>query len=318
MPEREPSGPAVVTGGAGGIGSVLVRELLASGREVRVVDNLSGGRRDHLPRSPSLSLLVADLKDPPTYDSVLTGASEVWHLAANSDIRRGTSDPRIDFSEGTFATFQLLETARRHDVPRAYFASSSVVYGRASVRPTPESYGPLVPESLYGAAKLAAEGLFSAYAHSYGLRVHLFRFANIIGPNMTHGILPDFFAKLRADPNRLEVLGDGRQAKGYLRTEDCVAGMQLAVERAHEPVNIFNLGTTDQITVAEIARKVVDAHGGGARIEYSGGERGWPGDIPQAFLAIDRLRGIGWTPKYSSSEAIDRTIAEMVAARGST
>jgi UDP-glucose 4-epimerase len=129
---------------------------------------------------------------------------------------------------------------------------------------------------------------------------------------MNHGVLPDFFAKLRADPARLEVLGDGRQSKGYLRTEDCVAGMFLAVERSHERVNIFNLGTPDQISVAEIAKKVVAAHGGRARIEYTGGERGWAGDIPQAFLAIDRMRSIGWSPKYNSAESIDRTIAEMI------
>ena len=315
MPESEPSGPVVVTGGAGAIGSVLVREFLARGREVRVIDNLSGGRRDHLPATNGLlSLTVADLKAPGQYSSVLEGASELWHLAANSDIRRGTANPRLDLDEGTFATFQLLEEARRQEVRRAYFSSSSTVYGLASVRPTPESYGPLEPESLYGAAKLASEGLFSAYAHTYGFRVHIFRFANIIGPRMTHGVLPDFFAKLRADPNRLEVLGDGRQSKGYLRTEDCVAGMLLAVERAHAPVNVFNLGTRDLISVAEIARKVVAAHGGRARIEFTGGERGWAGDVPQAFLAIERMQALGWVPQHTSAEAIDRTIAEMVAA----
>jgi UDP-glucose 4-epimerase len=317
MPEREASGPAVVTGGAGAIGSVLVRELLARGREVRVLDNLSGGRREHLPpASDAWSLTIADLKVPSQYSAALEGASELWHLAANTDIRRGTANPRLDLDEGTLATFQVLEEARRHDVPRAYFASSSVVYGFATVRPTPESYGPLEPQSLYGAAKLACEGLFSAYAHTYGFHVHLFRFANIIGPHMTHGILPDFFAKLREDPTRLEVLGDGRQSKGYLRTEDCVDGMLLAVERAREAVNIFNLGTPDQINVAEIARKVVAAHGGRAKIEYTGGERGWAGDVPQAFLAIDRMRAIGWAPRYNSAEAIDRTIAEMIAPAG--
>jgi UDP-glucose 4-epimerase len=313
MSAREPLGPAVVTGGAGAIGSVLVRALLDRGRAVRVVDNLSGGRRDHLPTSDRLTLTVGDLKEPAQYASSLSGAAELWHLAANTDIRRGTTNARLDLDEGTFATFQVLEEARHHDVPRAYFASSSVVYGLASIRPTPESYGPLAPESLYGASKLAAEGLFTAYAHTYGLRVYLFRFANIIGPHMTHGILPDLFAKLRADPTRLEVLGDGRQAKGYLRTEDCVGGMLLASERSAELVNIFNLGTPDQITVAEIAAKVVAAHGGRARIDYTGGARGWAGDVPQAFLAIDRMRALGWTPRWNSAQAIDATITEMLA-----
>lgn len=318
MTEDDARGPVVVTGGAGAVGSVLVRELLARGREVRVIDNLTGGRAENLPSSadPKLRLIVADLKEPRRYASAFDGASEVWHLAANPDIRRGTAEPRLDLDEGTIASFHVLEEARRHDVRRALFSSSSVVYGLASVRPTPESYGPLEVESLYGAAKLAAEGLFSAYAHTYGFRVHLFRFANIIGPRMNHGILVDFFEKLRRDPARLEVLGDGRQAKGYLRTEDCVAGMLLAADRAQEAVNIFNLGTPDQITAGEIAKKVVAAHGGTARIEFTGGERGWVGDVPQTFLAIERLRSLGWEPRYNSAAAIDRTIEEMMADRG--
>ena len=315
MAEGRLPGPVVVTGGAGAIGSVLVRQLLAQGREVRVVDNLSNGRREHLPgpEATRLSLTVADLKDPDRYGSVFEGASEVWHLAANTDIRRGSSQPRLDLEDGALASYIVLEEARRHDVPRAVFSSSSVVYGYPSVFPTPESYGPLRPESLYAGSKLAAEAFFSAYAFTYGLRVHIFRFANIIGPAMTHGVLFDFFEKLRADPRRLEVLGDGRQAKSYLRTEDCVDAMLLARKGAPEPVNIFNLGTPDRISVREIAEKVVAAHGGTARIEYTGGDRGWVGDVPQQLLAIDRILELGWRPRWSSAEAVDRTIAEMLA-----
>ncbi|MGA8543042.1 MAG: NAD-dependent epimerase/dehydratase family protein [Thermoplasmata archaeon] len=317
MPEGEPTGPVVVTGGAGAVGSELVRALLARGREVRVIDNLSGGRREHLPASGGhrLTLTVADLNQPDRYAAVFEGAEELWHLAANTDIRRGTSQSRLDLDQGTLATFHVLEEARKHDVRRALFSSSSVVYGLASVRPTPESYGPLEVQSLYAAAKLAAEGLFSAYAYTYGFRVHIYRFANIVGPRMNHGILYDLFEKLRTDPTRLEVLGDGRQAKGYLRTEDCVGGMLLAADRARAPVNIFNLGTTDQITAGEIAKKVVAVHGGKARIEYTGGERGWVGDVPQTFLAIDKLRALGWEPSSTSAGAIDKTIAEMLAER---
>jgi UDP-glucose 4-epimerase len=182
--------------------------------------------------------------------------------------------------------------------------------------PTPEGYGPLMPESLYAASKLGAEALCSAFAHSYGLQVHLFRFANIIDGAMKHGILFDLFEKLQRDPTRLEVLGDGRQAKSYLRTEDCVAGLLLAVDRAHDPVNIFNLGAADRISVREIAEKVVAAHGGRARIDYTGGSRGWTGDVPQQLLSIEKLRALGWSPRYSSGGAIDRTIAELAAARG--
>jgi len=308
----------VVTGGAGAIGSILVRSLLDRGSEVRVVDNLSSGRREHLAPSRSgreAKLTVADLKEPESYAEVFQGAKQVWHLATTSDIRKGMADPRIDLEEGTRATFNVLETMRRSDVPRVVFSSSSVVYGRATVFPTPEEYGPLLPESLYGAAKLAAEGLISAYARSYGITAHIFRFANVIGPNMTHGILPDLFEKLRKDPTRLEILGDGRQAKSYLRTEDCVDGMLLATDRAHEAVNLYNLGNTDQISVREIGEKVVVAHGGRARIEYTGGERGWVGDVPLQLLAIRRIQALGWKPRWSSAEAVDHTIAEMMGER---
>jgi UDP-glucose 4-epimerase len=312
-----PGGPVVVTGGAGAVGSVLVRALLARGDTVRVIDNLSTGRLEHLPPADGkhLSVTVADLKRPEEYATALDGAGSVWHLAANTDIRKGSDGPRIDLEEGTVASAILLEELRRHDIPAARYSSSSVVYGWASVLPTPEEYGPLEPQSLYAASKLAVEGLFSAYAHSYGMRVHLFRFANIIGPAMTHGVLYDFFEKLARDPRRLEVLGDGRQSKSYLRTEDCVDGMMLATERATAAVNTFNLGTRDRTSVREIAEKVVAAHGGRARIEYTGGERGWAGDVPVQLLAIDRMEKLGWSPRSTSAEAIDRTIAEMKSAR---
>jgi len=315
MAGRGPEGPVVVTGGAGAIGSVLVQRLLERSSEVRVIDNLSSGRREHLAPSPtgkSAVLTVADLKNPPSYSERFQGASTVWHLATISDIRLGLADPRLDLEEGTVVTHHVLEAARRHDVPRVAFSSSSVVYGLASVLPTPEEYGPLEPQSLYGAAKLAAEGLLSAYAHTYGLTVYIFRFANIIGPNMTHGILPDFFAKLRRDPSRLEVLGDGHQLKSYLRTEDCVDGMLLASDRANDRVNIYNLGNVDQISAREIAEKVVTAFGGRARLEFTGGERGWVGDVPLQLLAIRKIQQLGWNPRWTSAQAVDRSIQELV------
>jgi UDP-glucose 4-epimerase len=304
----------VVTGGAGAIGGHLVGRLLGTGRPLRVIDNLTTGVRAQLPEHPSIRLRVADLRTPASFEEEFQGASQVWHLAANPDIRLGTADPRVDLENGTLATFHVLEAMRRNDVRRIAFSSSSVVYGQATVFPTPETYGPMVPESLYGAGKLAAEGLIAAYAHSYGFTAHVFRFANIIGPGMNHGILPDFFAKLRRTPDRLEVLGDGRQAKSYLRVEDCVGAMILATERAHGRVNIFNLGAADQISVREIAERVVAAFGGGARIDFTGGDRGWVGDVPKQLLAIDRIRALGWSPRWTSAEAIERTIAEIRAA----
>ncbi len=318
MTKTHGNGPAVVTGGGGAIGSVLVERLLREGREVRVLDNFSSGQRALLPpvgSTPGLSVTEVDLGagEPPV--EAFRGAAEVWHLAANADIRRGTAEPRLDLTNGTLATFDVLEMARRSDVPRFLFSSSSAVYGLASVQPTPESYGPCEPRSLYGAAKLAAEGLISGYAHSYGLLGRIFRFANIIDGRANHGILYDFFAKLRQDPSRLEVLGDGRQAKSYLRTEDCVEGMLLAGRLSSAPVDLFNLGSEDRISVREIAEKVVAAHGGRAKISFGRENRGWVGDVPQALLAIDKVRALGWTPSTNSAGAIDRTIAEFARRR---
>lgn len=309
-----------MTGGAGAIGTLLVEALLRRGLEVRVIDNLSSGRREHLAaqaRNPKLSLITADLREPGSWSEAFQGATTVWHLAANPDIRRGTQDPRLDLEHGTIATFRVLEAARTNDVPKVHFSSSSVVYGYPTRFPTPEDYGPLFPQSLYGASKLASEGLLSAYAYCYGIRSYIFRFANIVGPYMTHGVTYDFFQKLATTPDRLEVLGDGRQAKSYLRTEDCVEGMLLASDRSAEPVNVFNLGTHDRISVREIAEKVVRANGGRAKIEYTGGSQGWAGDVPQQLLAIEKITALGWKPRFNSAEAVDRTIAELLHARAS-
>jgi len=313
MTEPARDAPVVVTGGAGAIGSVLVRRLLDAGRRVEVLDNFSTGRPEALPRDAArLRVTECDLAtDPP--EAPFRGAGELWHLAANADIRRGTREPETDLTNGTLATFRVLERARRADIPRVLFSSSSVVYGLAKTQPTPEAYGPLLPESLYAAAKLAAEGLVSAYAHSYGLRAYVFRFANIVDGRMNHGILYDLFAKLARDPNELEVLGDGRQAKSYLRTEECVDGMLTVAERASETVNVYNLGAVDRISVREIAERVVAAHGGRATIRYTGGAQGWVGDVPLQLLAIDKVRALGWSPRLTSAETIDRTIAELSA-----
>ena len=318
MGERTADGPTVVTGGAGAIGSILVARLLHAGRTVEVIDNFSTGQRSVLPTGAGaerLHVTACSLASQEIPATAFRGAREVWHLAANADVRRGPEHPRVDLTNGTVATFEVLEAARRADVPKFIFSSSSVVYGYASVFPTPESYGPLEPESLYGAAKLAAEGLVSAYAHTYGLKTYIFRFANIVDGRANHGVLFDFFEKLRADPTTLEVLGDGRQAKSYLRTEECIDGMMVGAERASASVNIYNLGSLDRISVKEMAEKVVAVHGGTARIRYTGGDRGWVGDVPQQLLAVDKIRQLGWAPKLSSAAAVDLTIREYAEAR---
>jgi UDP-glucose 4-epimerase len=304
----------VVTGGAGAIGGVLVQSLLARGHDVTVVDNLSSGRLENLGAArthPGFTFLRADLLNPGAIAPAFSGASEVWHLAANPDIRRGTDHPRLDLEQGTLATFNVLQAMRAAEVHRIRFSSSSVVYGFPKTFPTPEEYGPLLPESQYAAAKLAAEGLISAYAHSYGLQACIYRFANIIGPGMSHGAIFDFLQKLRHTPDRLEVLGNGQQAKSYLWTQDCVDGMLTVSDHARAPVELYNLGSLDQISVREIAAKVVAALGGRARIEMTGGDRGWVGDIPKQFLATEKVRALGWRPRYASSEAVDRAIAQL-------
>ena len=306
--------PAVVTGGAGAIGAYLVRALLGRGLEVRVVDNFSSGRREHLPdpaTTKGLRIHRADIRHLGEFEGVLRGAGSVWHLAANPDIRLGTEQPQLDLEHGTIGTSNVLEAARRSDVPHVLFSSSSVVYGFPTRFPTPEDYGPLFPQSLYGASKLGSEALLSAYSGCFGLTATIFRYANIIGPTMTHGVIFDFFEKLRQTPDRLEVLGDGRQSKSYLRVEDCVTGMLVGAEGGQAPVEAFNLGTTDRTTVKSIAEKVVVALGGRARIDYTGGDRGWAGDIPQQDLAVDRIAALGWHPEWGSTAAVERTVAEL-------
>jgi UDP-glucose 4-epimerase len=306
--------PVAVTGGAGAIGSVLVRALLDRGAHVRVLDNFSSGRAEALPKGPTvrhLSVHRVDVRHLPEVARALRGAGSVFHLAANPDIRLGTEEPSLDVEHGTLGTFHVLEAARRAEVPFVAFSSSSVVYGLPDRFPTPEGYGPLIPQSLYGASKLASEALLGAYAYTYGLSTTIYRFANIIGPTMTHGVIFDFFEKLHHDPARLEVLGDGNQSKSWLRTEDCVTGMLVAAEKGTGPVDVYNLGTRDQVSVREIAEKVVAARGGRARIEYTGGPRGWAGDIPVQLLDIERISRLGWTPRWNSREAVDATIAEL-------
>jgi len=303
--------PVVVTGGAGAIGAVLARQVAAAGHPVRAIDNLSSGQRGRLAdleTDGKVQFHLHDLRDPTGMTEIFQGAGSVWHFAANPDITKGTQDPRIDLEHGTLATSNVLEAARRADVRRILFSSSSVVYGLPTVFPTPESYGPLLPQSQYGASKLACEGLISAYCHSYGMQSWIFRFANIVGPGMTHGVVYDFLRKLQRDPTRLEVLGDGRQAKSYLWVTDCVDAMLLAEERAQEPVNVFNLGTTQQVPVREIAERVVRAFGGTAKIEYTGGPRGWAGDIPLQLLSVERIEALGWHPRFDSSQAVDKAI----------
>jgi len=301
----------LVTGGAGFIGSHLVEELLRKGYQVTVYDNLSSGKeeflREHLGRK-NFKFVKGDLLDFRTLTEVVKGQDLVCHLAANPDIRKGSEQPDLDLKQNTLATFNLLEAMRLSEVRLLSFSSSSTVYGEAKLFPTPEDYGPLLPISLYGAGKLAAEGLISAYCHTFGFRAWIFRFANIVGPKQTHGVIVDFLEKLRRNPNELEILGDGNQTKSYLWVKDCVKGMLLAMERSEGELNVFNLGNVDRITVRRVAEIVCEETGLRPSFRFTGGRRGWPGDVPEMMLDITRICLLGWRPRYSSEEAVRKTV----------
>jgi UDP-glucose 4-epimerase len=310
----------LVTGGAGFIGSHLVDYLIDGGGEVRVIDDLSAGSLGNLRRwesDPRLSFVKGDLLDPEAVIGALDGCGAVYHLAANPEVRASRASPEDHFRQNVEATYRLLEAVRRvGGVELLVFASSSTVYGEADVVPTPEDYGPLKPISHYGASKLAAEALVSAYASMYGFRAVIFRLANIVGPRSGHGVVYDFVEKLRADPRRLEVLGDGSQSKSYLYVDGCVRGMVLGTEEARPGVEVFNLGSDDRVSVMEIVGIVIEEMGvDGCEVLLTGGVdggRGWEGDVKVMQLDSSRLRSLGWRPKLSSLEAVRETAHALV------
>jgi len=310
----------LVTGGAGFIGSHLVDHLIEGGHQVRVLDNLSSGSLKNLERwlgSPSLEFMEGDLLNPRDIYEALEDCDAVYHMAAVPEVRLSRASPEEHFKQNVEATYRLLEAmAKRGGVNLYVFASSSTVYGEADVIPTPEDYAPLEPISVYGASKLAAEALSMAYAHTYGFRCVIYRMANIVGPRVNHGVIYDFVGKLRRNPKRLEVLGDGTQSKSYLYIDDCIEGMMLGVERSGGRVEIFNIGSEDRVGVSAIARIVVEEIGlSDVDIYYTGGVdggRGWRGDVKLMQLDISRLKSLGWRPRRGSEEAVRLTARWLV------
>lgn len=302
-----------VTGGAGFIGSHLVGRLLDKG-EVTVYDNLSSGRREFLkPYMKDLSFIKGDLLDKKKLLKSMRKHDFVHHLAANPDIRMGIENTQVDLNQGTIATFNVLDCMRMNNVNEICFTSSSVVYGEAKVMPTPEDYGPLTPISLYGASKLACEGLITAFSGTFNMKSWIFRLANIVGRNNTHGIIFDFMNKLKKNRKELEILGDGRQLKSYLHAEECVDAMLFGVDKARGQVNIFNVGCSDQIRISRIAEILVEDLGWkGVRFKYTGGKRGWPGDVPEMMLSMEKINKLGWKAKHNSEQAVKRAIKEIV------
>lgn len=310
---------ALVTGGAGFIGSHLVDYLINEGKTVRVIDNLSSGSMDHLERwsdDPRMELFEVDLLDKDALDGAIKGCGEVYHLAANPEVNAKNASPEDHFRQNIEATFNLLEAMRRSGEQKfIVFTSSSTVYGEAETIPTREDYGPLVPISLYGASKLACEALLTAYASMYGFRAIIYRLANVVGPRSNHGVIYDFVHKLRISPDELEVLGDGSQSKSYLYVDDCINGIVKGIERGKR-VDIYNIGSWDRTNVLEIAETVKDEMGlGGAKIRLTGGVdggRGWKGDVKIMQLDMDELKSVGWAPKYGSAEAVRLTARSVI------
>jgi len=298
---------AVVTGGCGFIGSHLVDALAGRGEKVTVIDNLSTGSESNIAGplgKGGTTLTKADLLHEGWQD-LFAGAARVYHLAADPDVRMSGIHPESVVRNNILATARVLEAMRRHDVPGIVFTSTSTVYGEASVIPTPEDYAPLVPISVYAASKLACEALISAYCHSYGMQGWVFRFANIIGERSNHGVIWDFVHKLGENPRVLEILGDGKQTKSYLEVHECVMAMLYAVGQAKGTYNVLNIGSEDWIDVTGIADIVVKALGL-PKVDYrfTGGERGWVGDVPRMLLSIDRLKALGWKPAMGSRESV--------------
>ena len=298
----------VVTGGAGLIGSHLADSLRAD-NDVVVADDLSKGSRDRVP--DGVEFVHADLTNPADVERVVTADVDiVFHLAAYTDTNYG--NPRQLFEENSAMTYNLLERMDAVGVDDFVFTSSSTVYGEAP-RPTPEDYAPLEPISVYGASKLTDEALLSTYAHSRGMTVWCFRFANIVGPNQRGNVIPDFIKKLLATPETLEILGDGRQEKSYLHVTECVDAIRHVVEHASDPLNVYNLGTRTTTSVNRIADIVADELGLDPEYTYTGGDRGWTGDVPKMRLSIEKLAALGWEPSHSSDEAVRRATRELAA-----
>jgi UDP-glucose 4-epimerase len=301
----------LVTGAAGFIGSTLTDRLLQDGHAVVGYDNFSTGRERFLVdarRSADFTLVEGDVLDGDRLGHAVAGCDLVFHLAANADVRFGTEHPRKDLEQNTIATFAVLEAMRAAGVRRIAFSSTGSIYGEPEVFPTPESAPFPLQTSLYGASKLAGEGLIQAYCEGFGFQGFIFRFVSILGERYTHGHVVDFYRSLRADPDRLHVLGDGRQRKSYLYVHDCIDAMFTAIGRASSRMNVFNLGTDEYCAVNDSIGWITSHLGFRPQLSYAGGERGWVGDSPFIFLDTSRIRALGWRPRLTIREAVIRTL----------
>ena len=300
-----------VTGCAGFIGSNLTDRLLAAGHEVVGFDNLSTGLPLFLQdakHSRHFTFVEADALHAPALTQAMSGAEFVFHLAANADVRFGTHHPRRDLEQNTIATVNVLEAMRSNGVRRIAYASTGSVYGEAQVFPTPENAPFPLQTSLYAASKISAEAFIEAYCEGFDLQAYIFRFVSILGERYTHGHVFDFYKQLQVHPDYLDVLGNGKQRKSYLYVQDCVDAMLLAVERAPQRINIFNLGTDEYCEVDDSISWMCEYLGLNPQRRYDGGVRGWIGDNPFIFLDCSAIRALGWQPKLTIREAVVRTV----------
>ena len=301
----------LVTGSAGFIGSNLVDRLLHIGYEVVGVDNFSTGQHrflDEAIKNPRFRLIELDLLDLDALNDSFFGVDFIFHLAANADVRYGTKHPRKDLEQNTIATYNVLEAMRSNGIKNIVFSSTGSVYGESATIPTPEN-GPFpIQTSLYGASKSACEGLISAYCEGFGFQSWIFRFVSILGERYTHGHIFDFYQKLKKDATCLSVLGNGKQRKSYLYVQDCIDAIMLAVQKADEKVNIFNLGVDGYVEVNNSIEWICEELGVRPRLEYSGGDRGWIGDNPFIFLDTKKIQSLGWVPKSDIQQGVIKTL----------
>ena len=311
----------LVTGGAGFIGSHLVDHLMEEGYEVRVLDDLSAGSLENLKGwidHERFEFMQGDLRRRDVCEKAVKGVDVIFHLAANPEVRIGAQSPELLYETNVLITYNLLEAIRKEDIKALAFTSSSTVYGEAKKIPTPEDYGPLEPISVYGGAKLAAEALIAGYAHTFDIKAVVFRLANIIGKRSNHGVIYDFINKLKANPHRLEILGDGTQRKSYLHVSDTVEAMLYLFKeflKEDKIYDAYNIGSEDWITVTEIAEIVSREMGLNPEFYFTGGVdggRGWKGDVKIMLLNIEKAKAKGWKPKMNSKEAVEKTVRELL------
>jgi len=306
----------LITGGAGFIGSHLCDALIKERHNIIVIDNLILGREDnieHLQNRNDFRFLKENLLNLANLEKIFSvnKFDVVFHMAANSDIQKGGKDPVVDYELTFMTTFNVLQCMRKYNVKQLVFASTSAIYGETNNLLT-ENYGPLLPVSNYGASKLACEAFISAFSTNYDIQVWITRFPNVVGERFTHGVIYDFIHKLKKNPVELEVLGNGEQYKPYVYVRDLVEGILFVWEHTSEKINIYNLGVESRTKVKEIAQMVINAMGLNAYIKYTGGTRGWVGDVPEFRYDLSKIHRLGWMAKRTSNEAVQLSIEKAL------